>query len=49
MAAILFGALLVPIGLAVSLWYLLRIRPEVAAAERGELPSRSTGRSALGR
>ena len=40
MAAILFGALLVPIGLAVSLWYLLRIRPEVAAAERGELPSR---------
>jgi hypothetical protein len=40
MAAILFAALLVPIGLAVSLWYLLRIRPEVAAAERGELPSR---------
>jgi hypothetical protein len=40
MAGILFAALLVPIGLAVSLWYLLRIRPEVAAAERGELPSR---------
>ena len=40
MATILFGVLLVPIGLAISLWYLLRIRPEVAAAERGELPSR---------
>jgi len=40
MASILFGALLVPVGLAISLWYLVRIRPEVAAAERGELPSR---------
>jgi hypothetical protein len=39
MTAVLFGTLLTIIGLAVALWYLLRIRPAVAAAERGELPT----------
>ena len=40
MAAIVYGALLVPVGLGISLWYLVRIRPEVAATERSDLPSR---------
>ena len=37
LAAILFGALTVLVGLVVSLTYLLRVRPEIAAAERGKL------------
>lgn len=36
-AAILLGVLMVPLGLAVSGLYLLRIRPAVAAAESGRL------------
>jgi len=39
LAAILFGALTVVGGLAISGWYLLRVRPLVAAVERGDLPS----------
>jgi hypothetical protein len=35
MATICIGILLVPLGLAVSLWYLLRVRPAVAGAEAG--------------
>jgi len=35
--AILCGILLVPVGLAVSAWYLARIRPEIQAAENGDL------------
>jgi hypothetical protein len=35
MASICVGILLVPLGLAVSLWYLVRIRPAVAGAEGG--------------
>jgi hypothetical protein len=38
MATILCGILLVPVGLVVSTWYLVRIRPEVAAVEDGRLP-----------
>lgn len=35
MATILVGILLVPVGLVVSAWYLVRIRREVAGAESG--------------
>lgn len=35
MAVILFGALTVVGGLLISGWYLLRVRPTVAAVERG--------------
>lgn len=37
MAAIMFSALTVVAGLAVSSWYLARVRHEVAAAEGGRL------------
>jgi hypothetical protein len=37
MAAILFGAMTVVVGVVVSSVYLLRIRPTVAAAENGKL------------
>ena len=44
MVAIPLGVLTVVGGLLISLWYLLRIRPLVAATERGELqPRRSAG------
>jgi hypothetical protein len=35
MASILAGILLVPVGLLVSGWYLVRVRPVVAGAESG--------------
>ncbi|MCP4436173.1 MAG: hypothetical protein GY812_11870 [Actinomycetia bacterium] len=38
MTMILLGILFVCAGLAISGWYLLRVRPVVAAVERGELP-----------
>jgi uncharacterized membrane protein len=37
LVAIPLGVLTVIAGLVISLWYLLRVRPEVAAAERGEV------------
>ena len=37
LAAILFGGLVVVVGLVVSSVYLLRIRPELAAVESGRL------------
>jgi hypothetical protein len=37
MVAIPVGVLTVVGGLVISLWYLVRVRPAVAAAERGEL------------
>jgi len=37
MAVILFGVLTVVGGLAISGWYLLRVRPQIAAVERGEV------------
>src|SRR3954469_24723301 len=37
MVAIPFGVLTVCGGLLISAWYLVRVRPDVAAAERGEL------------
>jgi hypothetical protein len=37
MAAIMFGALLLPVGLAVSTYYLRRVRLAVAAAEAGDV------------
>jgi hypothetical protein len=39
MAAILFGAMTLLVGLVVASVYLVRVRPEVAAAEAGRLPS----------
>jgi hypothetical protein len=39
MAAILFGAMTLLVGLVVASVYLLRVRPGVAAAEAGRLPS----------
>ena len=46
MAAILFGTFALVVGLVISLVYLLRVRPEVAAAETGAPLSRpsSSGR-----
>lgn len=37
MAAILFGMFSVLGGLVLSLWYLRRVRPVIAAAEEGEV------------
>jgi hypothetical protein len=37
LAAILFGAMVVPVGLVVSSIYLVRVRPELADAEAGRL------------
>jgi hypothetical protein len=37
MLAILFGAFVLPVGIAVSTWYLLRIRPELRDAEMGRI------------
>jgi hypothetical protein len=37
MASILLGVLLLAVGVAISAWYLLRVRPQVAAAEDGDL------------
>lgn len=45
MAAIMAGVLLTVVGLAISLWYLLRVRPDLAAVERGELGRISGARS----
>jgi len=38
MAAILLGAMALVVGVAVSGFYLVRVRPEVAAAEEGRVP-----------
>jgi hypothetical protein len=38
LAAILFGTMVLIVGLVVSGIYLARVRPEVAAAESGRLP-----------
>jgi hypothetical protein len=40
LAMILVGILSVLLGLAISGWYLLRVRPVVAAAEAGRVPER---------
>jgi hypothetical protein len=37
MATILCGILLVPVGMAISAYYLLRVRPAVADAEQGKV------------
>jgi hypothetical protein len=37
MTGILFGALTLIIGLAVSAWYLTKVRPLIADAEEGRL------------
>jgi hypothetical protein len=41
MVAILFGAFVLPLGVAVSSWYLLRIRPELRDAENGRIRGRA--------
>jgi Protein of unknown function (DUF2516) len=38
LAAILFGAMVLAVGVVVSGVYLARVRPEVAAAETGRVP-----------
>ncbi len=45
LAMILVGVLSVVLGLAISGWYLLRVRPVVAAAEAGRVPERRQRRS----
>lgn len=35
LAAILLGTFITPVGLAISLWYLLKVRPQIAAVEAG--------------
>jgi hypothetical protein len=40
LAMILGGILSVLLGLVISGWYLLKVRPVVAAAEQGRLPER---------
>jgi hypothetical protein len=42
MVAILCGFLILIGGVAISGWYLLRVRPVIAAAEGGQLPSEPT-------
>lgn len=37
MAAVAVGVLLTVVGLAISLWYLLKVRPTLAAIEGGDL------------
>ena len=37
MAAIMFGVLTVIGGLVISVWYLTKVRPTIAAAEAGDL------------
>lgn len=44
LAAVLIGVLSVIGGLVVSGWYLLRVRPVVAAAEMGRIPPRRVPR-----
>lgn len=39
MAAVAAGVLLTVVGLAISLWYLIRVRPDLTAIERGDLRS----------
>jgi hypothetical protein len=43
LAAILFGAMTLVIGLAVSVGYLARVRPELVGAESGRLPNSPGG------
>jgi hypothetical protein len=43
LAAILFGAMTLVIGLVVSVGYLARVRPELVGAESGRLPSSAGG------
>jgi len=40
LAVILGGVLSVVLGLAISGWYLVKVRPAVAAAEEGRVPQR---------
>lgn len=40
LAMILAGVLSVVLGLVISGWYLVKVRPVVAAAERGQVPER---------
>ena len=40
LAMILAGVLSVVLGLVISGWYLVKVRPVVAAAERGQVPAR---------
>ncbi len=40
MAVILFGIAVVPLGIAVSSWYLTRVRPELRAIEAGDIDVR---------
>jgi hypothetical protein len=37
LTAILFGVLCAGLGVVVSIWYLVRVRPVIAAAERGPI------------
>lgn len=39
LGAIAFGVFLLVVGAGIALWYLLRVRPHIAAVERGDLGS----------
>jgi len=36
LGAIAFGVLLLLFGMAISIWYLVRVRPDIAAVEAGD-------------
>lgn len=38
LGAVMFGVLFNVLGLAISGWYLVKVRPVIAAAERGQVP-----------
>jgi hypothetical protein len=40
MALVLVGVIALPLGLVVSSWYLLRVRPELRATENGRIRDR---------
>jgi hypothetical protein len=48
LAAILFGAMTVIVGVVISSVYLWRIRPAVAAAEEGRVPERRQPKRSAG-
>ena len=49
MATILCGILVLPVGIAISSWYLLRVRPQIGDAEQGKLPLKDPRPGAGGR
>lgn len=38
LGAVMFGVLINVLGVAISAWYLMKVRPVIAAAEEGRIP-----------